>query len=57
MINIKIEFSSDQWNWIEHRLGEGRHVDAAEYVRDLIRDDMAAIDRFGDAGNSTLEAL
>lgn len=36
---LTIDISADQQAWIDHRLAEGRHIDAAEFLRDLIRHD------------------
>jgi Arc/MetJ-type ribon-helix-helix transcriptional regulator len=44
---LNIESGPDLKQWIDHRLDEGRYVDAAEYLRDLIRRDMAVN---GDSG-------
>ncbi len=39
MGEMNFTFPPDLENWIETRLAEGRHADAADYVRDLIRRD------------------
>ena len=39
MGETNLTFPPDLENWIEIRLAEGRHTDAADYVRDLIRRD------------------
>ena len=36
---LTIDISSDLQAWINQRLAEGRHVDAGDYLRDLIRRD------------------
>jgi Arc/MetJ-type ribon-helix-helix transcriptional regulator len=40
MAELDVELTDDLWNWVGHRLDEGRYVDAADYLRDLVRRDM-----------------
>ena len=40
---LTIDISSDLQAWIDQRLAEGRHVDAGDYLRDLIRRDQEGI--------------
>lgn len=39
MSEMSVIVSTDLENWIKARLAEGRHVDASDYIRDLIRRD------------------
>lgn len=45
MSDLTISIPPDLQRWLDHRIAEGRHVDAAEFVRDLLRRDMATADR------------
>jgi Arc/MetJ-type ribon-helix-helix transcriptional regulator len=38
---LTLEFEPETQAWIDQRLSEGRYIDASEYLRDLIRRDMA----------------
>ena len=46
MGEMSFTFPPDLESWIETRLAEGRHADAADYVRDLIRRDQEAASRW-----------
>lgn len=54
---LDIEFAPNLQEWIDHRLGEGRHVDAAEYLRDLVRRDMRMNADCGVDRNTQTEGL
>lgn len=42
MSEMSVVVSADMENWIKARLAEGSHVDASDYIRDLIRRDQEA---------------
>lgn len=41
MIHVSIPLPPDLQQWIESQVADGRYVDAADYVRDLLRRDQA----------------
>ncbi|MCH2487246.1 MAG: type II toxin-antitoxin system ParD family antitoxin [Erythrobacter sp.] len=46
MGEMNFTFPPDLENWIATRVAEGRHADAGDYVRDLIRRDQDAASRW-----------
>jgi Arc/MetJ-type ribon-helix-helix transcriptional regulator len=44
---LALEIEAETQDWINHRLNEGRYLDAAEYLRELIRRDMTVNDGSG----------
>jgi Arc/MetJ-type ribon-helix-helix transcriptional regulator len=54
---LALEFESETQEWIDQRLSEGRYVDAAEYLRDLIRKDMTQNGESGVEGHAVPEGL
>ncbi|MFY9350016.1 type II toxin-antitoxin system ParD family antitoxin [Sphingobium sp.] len=47
MSNLNISMPPALEQWIEARLAQGRYADAADYVRDLIRQDQQAAQEDG----------
>lgn len=45
MTELTISMPDALHQWVEARIGEGRYVDAADYLRDLVRRDQHAEDR------------
>jgi antitoxin ParD1/3/4 len=55
--HLSVPLPADLQRWVEHRVAEGRYLDAAEYVRALLRrdqDDEAAV---GDQEDVEMRAL
>ena len=52
---LEFESGPEVQSWIDYRLNEGRHIDAAEYLRDLIRRDMESNLDFGADENAQKE--
>jgi antitoxin ParD1/3/4 len=57
MDELIIEVTPGLQKMLDLQLAEGRYVDAAEYVRDLVRRDMAAHADFPDNRNQQTEGL
>jgi hypothetical protein len=57
MDTMVIEVTPDLQKMFDIRLAQGRYVDTAEYLRDLIRRDMAAHPDFGVDRNQQTEGL
>jgi hypothetical protein len=57
MDNMVIEVTPELQKMFDIRLVQGRHVDTAEYLRDLVRRDMAAHPVFGVDRNQQTEGL
>lgn len=52
MAELEVELTPDHWDWVGKRLAQGRYVDAAEYLRDLVRKDMPEPPRADTLGDS-----
>jgi hypothetical protein len=57
MDTMVIEVTPDLQKMFDSRLAQGRYVDTAEYLRDLVRRDMAAHPDFGGNRNQQTEGL
>ncbi|GAB7551912.1 hypothetical protein QUC32_23440 [Novosphingobium resinovorum] len=55
MSQVKLDIPAEQLQWIEKKVSQGRFLDAAEYVRHLVRRDLERTEQEATASGHPLK--